>query len=209
MVEGARLESVCRGNSTVGSNPTLSATQSLQCSHYGIARGSPPFFSLYLRVLSTVAGGEPGGQTRPGPGDVPGVRVIVSRAGFPGPGCVIGKSLPGYRSRRRRTSDRASARPNSVARQSLCARESGIPDIPHSPARSRIKTFDPDHMKRPTSACSNSPQPTTRYATRTSSPPGGPGLCDPRRRRCAGHPPSLERPPANRPWRTAALNWSG
>ena len=24
MVEGARLESVCRGNSTVGSNPTLS-----------------------------------------------------------------------------------------------------------------------------------------------------------------------------------------
>ena len=24
-----------------------------------------------------------------------------------------------------------------------------------------------------------------------------------------GHPPSLERPPANRPWRTAALNWSG
>ena len=23
-----------------------------------------------------------------------------------------------------------------------------------------------------------------------------------------GHPPSLERPPANRPWRTAALNWS-
>jgi hypothetical protein len=26
VVEGARLESVCRGNSTVGSNPTLSAT---------------------------------------------------------------------------------------------------------------------------------------------------------------------------------------
>jgi hypothetical protein len=25
VVEGARLESVCRGNSTVGSNPTLSA----------------------------------------------------------------------------------------------------------------------------------------------------------------------------------------
>ena len=24
-----------------------------------------------------------------------------------------------------------------------------------------------------------------------------------------GHPPSLERPPANRPWRIAALNWSG
>ena len=29
MVEGARLESVCRGNSTVGSNPTLSAIISL------------------------------------------------------------------------------------------------------------------------------------------------------------------------------------
>ena len=28
MVEGARLESVCRGNSTVGSNPTLSASSS-------------------------------------------------------------------------------------------------------------------------------------------------------------------------------------
>ncbi len=30
VVEGARLESVCRGNSTVGSNPTLSAIPSLQ-----------------------------------------------------------------------------------------------------------------------------------------------------------------------------------
>src|SRR5215467_13200442 len=30
VVEGARLESVCRGNSTVGSNPTLSAS-SLAC----------------------------------------------------------------------------------------------------------------------------------------------------------------------------------
>src|SRR5512145_801712 len=29
VVEGARLESVCRGNSTVGSNPTLSASSSL------------------------------------------------------------------------------------------------------------------------------------------------------------------------------------
>ena len=28
VVEGARLESVCRGNSTVGSNPTLSANLS-------------------------------------------------------------------------------------------------------------------------------------------------------------------------------------
>jgi hypothetical protein len=30
VVEGARLESVCRGNSTVGSNPTLSAPFSSQ-----------------------------------------------------------------------------------------------------------------------------------------------------------------------------------
>ena len=29
MAEGARLESVCRGNSTVGSNPTLSAIRYL------------------------------------------------------------------------------------------------------------------------------------------------------------------------------------
>ena len=35
MVEGARLESVCRGNSTVGSNPTLSATM------LGILRSRP------------------------------------------------------------------------------------------------------------------------------------------------------------------------
>ena len=65
------------------------ATQSQPCSHSGIVRGSPPFFSLYLRALSTVAGGEPGGQTRPGQDDAPGVRVIVSRAGFPGPGCAL------------------------------------------------------------------------------------------------------------------------
>jgi hypothetical protein len=30
VVEGARLESVCRGNSTVGSNPTLSASYFLR-----------------------------------------------------------------------------------------------------------------------------------------------------------------------------------
>ena len=29
VVEGARLESVCRGNSTVGSNPTLSANSAV------------------------------------------------------------------------------------------------------------------------------------------------------------------------------------
>ena len=31
VVEGARLESVCRGNSTVGSNPTLSANFPFRC----------------------------------------------------------------------------------------------------------------------------------------------------------------------------------
>ena len=34
MAEGARLESVFRGNSNVGSNPTLSAISKWQCSHY-------------------------------------------------------------------------------------------------------------------------------------------------------------------------------
>jgi hypothetical protein len=34
VVEGARLESVCRGNSTVGSNPTLSATSFLPISEH-------------------------------------------------------------------------------------------------------------------------------------------------------------------------------
>ena len=47
MVEGARLESVCRGDPpTEGSNPSLSATKSCRCSHFGIARGLPPISSL-------------------------------------------------------------------------------------------------------------------------------------------------------------------
>ena len=40
MVEGARLESVFRGNSNVGSNPTLSAM---------------PFTSNYLQLLQSIA----------------------------------------------------------------------------------------------------------------------------------------------------------
>src|SRR5262249_55662676 len=43
VVEGARLEGVCRGNSTEGSNPSLSAKQT--------------FFSFnYLRAMARVAG---------------------------------------------------------------------------------------------------------------------------------------------------------
>ena len=42
MVEGARLESVCRGNSTVGSNPTLSAISS-----------SDPFPAIHVTLLET------------------------------------------------------------------------------------------------------------------------------------------------------------
>ena len=34
VVEGARLESVCRGNPTVGSNPTLSANSFAPLSHW-------------------------------------------------------------------------------------------------------------------------------------------------------------------------------
>ena len=42
VVEGARLESVCRGNSTVGSNPTLSANVAL-------------YFQVFTRMSRTVA----------------------------------------------------------------------------------------------------------------------------------------------------------
>jgi hypothetical protein len=38
VVEGARLESVCRGNSTVGSNPTLSASFSPRCGKPSLKR---------------------------------------------------------------------------------------------------------------------------------------------------------------------------
>ena len=49
MVEGARLESVCRGNSTVGSNPTLSAIL-LRARQMGPAR-QPPRWRDYTRTL--------------------------------------------------------------------------------------------------------------------------------------------------------------
>src|SRR3990167_4354796 len=38
VVEGARLESVCRGNSTVGSNPTLSASLTQRSPHANDSR---------------------------------------------------------------------------------------------------------------------------------------------------------------------------
>ena len=40
MVEGARLESVCRGNSTEGSNPSLSAIRLAIQLAYGEPNGS-------------------------------------------------------------------------------------------------------------------------------------------------------------------------
>ena len=46
------MESACRGDPpTVGSNPTLSATQSRGCSHSGIAPGLTAVFSLYVAEL--------------------------------------------------------------------------------------------------------------------------------------------------------------
>ena len=51
MVEGARLESVCRGNSTVGSNPTLSANiRSLFSIIYGEARSPRAMSPKLVRV---------------------------------------------------------------------------------------------------------------------------------------------------------------
>src|SRR5213595_3347318 len=61
VVEGARLESVCRGNSTVGSNPTLSASFFMSffpafSPIYARARFSPPLrnFHGHIRGKSLV-----------------------------------------------------------------------------------------------------------------------------------------------------------
>ena len=51
MVEGARLESVCRGNSTVGSNPTLSASNKLLKI---MLPGLTPRISEYSAVATTL-----------------------------------------------------------------------------------------------------------------------------------------------------------
>ena len=74
----------------------------------------------------------------------------------PWSGVYVGKSLPGHRSRRRRTSDRASARPNAVALPvSRCARESRasrisrvVPEYPGS------KRSWPSHVWPPRSCTS-------------------------------------------------------
>ncbi len=61
------------------------ATQSLQCSHSGIARGLPPISSLDSGDFS--GHGRGAGEVSRAGGEVAvGVRVIVSRARFGGPG---------------------------------------------------------------------------------------------------------------------------
>src|SRR5688572_16992499 len=52
VVEGARLESVCRGNSTVGSNPTLSAKPKPGCFLYFSQEIARACFSLPTWVVS-------------------------------------------------------------------------------------------------------------------------------------------------------------
>ena len=78
VVEGARLESVCRGNSTVGSNPTLSARSfksqvnidgSLLC-----ATRSPDLPSPQM-----VLGGLGGGFSERATGHVPPSRTLRGR----------------------------------------------------------------------------------------------------------------------------------
>ena len=55
MVEGARLESECRGNSTVGSNPTLSAIFLSSPLLPRFTRRSPPV-NMRLSILATSEG---------------------------------------------------------------------------------------------------------------------------------------------------------
>ena len=87
VVEGARLESVCRGNSTVGSNPTLSATQSRRCSHSGIAPGLTAVFLVVCGAISAISGGNPRRRDSPGvrPPLCPGDR-LASRVSWSGVG---------------------------------------------------------------------------------------------------------------------------
>src|SRR5687768_13793643 len=51
VVEGARLESVCRGNSTVGSNPTLSAKLKNYLKNLLILTVNPTFTPAFDPVL--------------------------------------------------------------------------------------------------------------------------------------------------------------
>src|SRR6476659_7768522 len=53
VVEGARLESVCRGNSTVGSNPTLSANSAYKAELAGASRASGTVRLAPLHVPGT------------------------------------------------------------------------------------------------------------------------------------------------------------
>ena len=53
MVEGARLESVYRGDSIVGSNPTVSATHPIISKTYVEIVGLPTFLPTFSRELVT------------------------------------------------------------------------------------------------------------------------------------------------------------
>jgi hypothetical protein len=57
--------------------------------------------------------------------------------------------------------------------------------------------------------CSNSLSATIRCATSTSSPGKGPGRLPPTPPGTTGHPPSLDRPASDRPWRAPHLRYSG
>ena len=104
------LRALAQIRSETGSLETApSATQSCRCSHSGIARSSFPFFSLFLGRLHRSREGCQGSETRPGRG---GSRSAGDRLASPVPWSGLCESLAPPRGRR--TSDRASARPNTV-----------------------------------------------------------------------------------------------
>ena len=75
-----------RETGSLGTAPT--ATQSLQCSHSGTTRGFPPFSRCFLGNCTAL--GRAAEEVRRVRGEVAAdVRVIVSRARFPGPGCAV------------------------------------------------------------------------------------------------------------------------
>ena len=152
-----------RETGSLGTAPT--ATQSGRCSHSGIARSSFPLFSLFLGRLHRSREGCQGSETRPGRG---GSRCPGDRLASPVPWSGVGESLAPPRGRR--TSDRASARPNTVPLPvRRCADGSRIPlDPSYVPEYPGSKLLIAGHAHGPAAP---------RTKKRIRDMPGYTGIC--------------------------------
>ena len=94
MVEGARLESVYRGNSIEGSNPSLSATFLFEICYYGNEKAhlDEVGFLLVFRVRSAAVAGEEQGEARrlPCSGEAPALTGSSDGTSGCGSKCRVG-----------------------------------------------------------------------------------------------------------------------